>query len=574
MLKEKEKFVSFFEGLENISKDFGLQVGQGMADAVSRTEMLVPVVGGFSAGKSTLINSFIGENVLPVNINPETELATEIRYSPESRLVAIRHDGGEECFDVQDVASVNKKSSEYAMLKLYLNSEAVRSINPFIIVDMPGYGSSMASHNNAISYYAPKGVYFIVVSSVSEGGLTNSLIRHAREAENHGAGLFFVVSKSDLRAPESVEKVLGLVGEQVAESFAKEGYRVLSSSNSQEESVIARIFKGLDANKVFHEIYSEEARRQGRELIAQLQQAKRVVERGKSFTKDQIEDVEDALSALLKEKSRKEDEVRSKYSDRLLENCLDAVEDELESSMSELVYLSKNNLSGLDNAISGIVRSSLAINLRKEIGSIAHDILSGMKSEIKSVGIMSSVSAQRQVELEENVDRIFECLSDADSEIVMGLNCWKKKLDEENNKGQEVNEVVVNFLDLVTSLSTSAPHPAAKIALVVVPQLVKFAMRNIDAGGGEDFLRNQVFPEVRRSLRMELPSKLEAQLEAAMKSIEAAFTAKINEQKQIIDSFRLKNEADEQEKANAIARLNEAIAAIEKSVSEVSGKRV
>ncbi len=32
----------------------------------------MPIVGGFNAGKSTLINSFLGTELLPVEITPET----------------------------------------------------------------------------------------------------------------------------------------------------------------------------------------------------------------------------------------------------------------------------------------------------------------------------------------------------------------------------------------------------------------------------------------------------------------------------------------------------------------------
>ncbi|GAA7008097.1 hypothetical protein ID0154_07670 [Helicobacter pylori] len=43
-------------------------------------------MGNFSAGKSTLLNRFLGKNVLPTAITPETSLATELHYSANERI--------------------------------------------------------------------------------------------------------------------------------------------------------------------------------------------------------------------------------------------------------------------------------------------------------------------------------------------------------------------------------------------------------------------------------------------------------------------------------------------------------
>ena len=48
----------------------------------------VPIVGDFSAGKSSLLNSFIGRNsLLPVDITPETAVAYELYYSGDNDVV-------------------------------------------------------------------------------------------------------------------------------------------------------------------------------------------------------------------------------------------------------------------------------------------------------------------------------------------------------------------------------------------------------------------------------------------------------------------------------------------------------
>ena len=41
----------------------------------------VPVVGSFSAGKSTLLNALLGERLLGVGVDPETSVPAELRYA-------------------------------------------------------------------------------------------------------------------------------------------------------------------------------------------------------------------------------------------------------------------------------------------------------------------------------------------------------------------------------------------------------------------------------------------------------------------------------------------------------------
>ncbi|GAA7207519.1 hypothetical protein ID0449_06720 [Helicobacter pylori] len=46
----------------------------------------MPIVGNFSAGKSTLLNCFLEKSVLPTAITPEISLATELHYSANERI--------------------------------------------------------------------------------------------------------------------------------------------------------------------------------------------------------------------------------------------------------------------------------------------------------------------------------------------------------------------------------------------------------------------------------------------------------------------------------------------------------
>lgn len=103
-MKIQSTYLNYLNGVEDLVKKIPLsseELVQLKAD-ISRTELLVPVIGGaFSAGKSSLLNTFLGEDILGVGLTPETELATEIRYGTDPHLLALHPDGSSERIELK-----------------------------------------------------------------------------------------------------------------------------------------------------------------------------------------------------------------------------------------------------------------------------------------------------------------------------------------------------------------------------------------------------------------------------------------------------------------------------------------
>ena len=53
---------------------------------VDKFQVVTPVVGQFSAGKSSLINALLGKKYLGVNLSPETSVPTEICYGAANNV--------------------------------------------------------------------------------------------------------------------------------------------------------------------------------------------------------------------------------------------------------------------------------------------------------------------------------------------------------------------------------------------------------------------------------------------------------------------------------------------------------
>ena len=164
----------------------------------------VPFVGDFNAGKSSLINSMLGADILPTNILPETAVSYELYYSANEKLEVWLDDKLVETTPVSQIKSLQLTPRN--LVKLYLNNPVVKEWNDrnIVVVDMPGIDSGVEAHNNAILHYVQDGTFFVLVSEVEGGTLRLSTLSFIEEIKKYGAQLAVVVSKIDKKPEQEV----------------------------------------------------------------------------------------------------------------------------------------------------------------------------------------------------------------------------------------------------------------------------------------------------------------------------------------------------------------------------------
>ena len=121
----------------------------------------VPFVGDFNAGKSSLINSMLGVDILPTNILPETAVSYELYFSSNEKLEVWLDDKLVETAPISQLKSLQLTPRNF--VKLYLNNHTVKEWNDrnIVVVDMPGIDSGVEAHNNAILHYVQDGTFFV-----------------------------------------------------------------------------------------------------------------------------------------------------------------------------------------------------------------------------------------------------------------------------------------------------------------------------------------------------------------------------------------------------------------------------
>ena len=262
MLRTQQQFLDYLGAVQaelgkagsvgDIEKN--VQAIEPLKQELAEAELIVPVVGAFSAGKSTLINSFLGGGPLPVGITPETALATELRHSASEYVEGIRAYGEADRFAVAEIAALKEQAQQYQYAKVFLNSEPLRAILPLVLVDMPGFDSPLDLHHRAILTYLSRGSHYAVLISVEEGTVTRSAQRQFSEIHEAGKDFSVFLSKADLRPASEVADIAENIKDQLEENDFGFGGSVEPVSMDDGQR-LARMLHAINPEELFGKLW-------------------------------------------------------------------------------------------------------------------------------------------------------------------------------------------------------------------------------------------------------------------------------------------------------------------------------
>ncbi len=241
ILRAQTNFVKFLEQVLEVLKEVEIDKTEcsTLLASVQKQQLVIPIVGNFSAGKSTLLNRFLEKSVLPTAITPETSLATELHYSTNEL--------NEQSFEV-----IKENAAEYSYLKVYLNNEALKNSAPLVFVDMPGFDSPISSHTHAILEYLERGVHFVILTSVEEGALTKRMVRELKNLLEFDKGLSFILSKTNLRTPSQVGEISHYIQDQIQDHLDLTTHLIYSNKDN---NALLEVADKIDAEKLFSALY-------------------------------------------------------------------------------------------------------------------------------------------------------------------------------------------------------------------------------------------------------------------------------------------------------------------------------
>ncbi|MBW7898688.1 Bacterial dynamin-like protein [Candidatus Brocadiaceae bacterium B188] len=168
------------------------------------------VIGQFKRGKTTLINSLIGEEILPSSIVPLTSIVTIIKYGEEIGCLVTMKDGSEKKICIEELP-------EYVTEKG--NPKNIRGVrcarigypSPFLekgilLVDTPGVGSTFL-HNTETTYEFLDhldAALFLMSADVPVSQVEKELLDTIKGSTRK---IFFVLNKIDNFTAKEIEEI-------------------------------------------------------------------------------------------------------------------------------------------------------------------------------------------------------------------------------------------------------------------------------------------------------------------------------------------------------------------------------
>lgn len=555
MLPVQAKYVKFLQSLKDeLQKLSALDIEAfGIDNAIANitsTELLIPVIGGFSAGKSSLLNSFLQEEILSVAVTPETALATELHYSTQEYVEAITPSGQSVRFEKSQMEQLKNKASEFSYAKLYLNKQCLKDIEPLVLVDMPGFESPLASHNKAIFEYIRRGVYFVILQSVEHGNITASVRREIDNLLTFERKFSFFLSKSNLKPQSELDEIKSFVQEQLSDYFDYEGQ--VECIGKDGGTNLAKIISTLNPNAIVEDLYLTGLKDRFSQIKQTINTHITALSQDKEQNAKDIQDLKNGLQKLEQERDSLIAQVQERYGDTNINKIINGVNNALNRGLNEIAqsYMSGGD-SALDSTINSIVKTTLSQEVKTSMEHIGEDVIHAFGKQLED-----SLSIMQRLSLSDTICNVIDVKKIGSTATTLFTNATESMAKYGGIVGV-IGRLGVFISPIVTPLLTAI--------VSLLPTLVQLLFGNTEQKKLESVknaLLTQVFPQILAELRAKLPPELQEQTTKLIESISQEFEEQIAQKLQAIESAQGELESKKQEIEQMIATYKETLDSI------------
>ena len=164
-------------------------------------QLILPLIGEFSAGKTSLINALTDSKVLEIASRPTTATLYQIFFgSTENKAVALTAEGEE--VELQLDALKNDEQKKYPTVTLFDTSTKVPQ--DIIFVDTPGLSSPDPKHREVLTSILPR-VDAILLTVDANQAVTRSLIDFVKSMRLAEKPIYLILNKIDTKSPSELQ---------------------------------------------------------------------------------------------------------------------------------------------------------------------------------------------------------------------------------------------------------------------------------------------------------------------------------------------------------------------------------
>lgn len=557
MLDIQKKYINYLNQILEKVENTAIYSSNFIAlkEKIGNTELIVPVVGGFSAGKSTLINQFLEESILSTSITPETALATELRYSKNNYIEAVTKDNSIDRYEISDSEKLKEKAEKYKYVKFYLNNEKLKNIEPLILVDMPGFDAPIEHHNQAILNYLNKGIYFIILTSVEDGNITKSMTREISNIMEFGKDFSFCLSKTNLKPQNEVIEIKNKIQEQLEDYFDFNKEVILTTNKNGEE--LGEILKSINIEELFNKIFLDELKYGYMDVESSINTIVSTLKISREEAQNVVNELKNSINNILNKKAQLIEETEEKYSNSNIDGIINQVGIELNNQKDLLVSLAISNQDSFSREVNDIVKHTIIREIKNRIKNINEDIVDNFSFELKN-----SMLDIKDFDFDDKwIEKIGTSTKDLLEKAQNGLNSVLN-----NRQKNQTDDEWYKRITAILGFTTSVLNPIIELIIFFLPEIISFfSGKSKEEKQKELVLQKislEVIPNIKRKIRDAIPELFNNYLKNSIELISNEFEVQlVQKQKEI--------ELTQNEKENNIKDIEQELINLENIKKEL-----
>ena len=292
-------------------------------------QLILPLIGEFSAGKTSLINALTDSKVLEIASLPTTATLYQIIFgAPENKAVALSAEGEE--VELQLDALKNDELKKYPTVTLFDTSTKVPK--DIIFVDTPGLSSPDPKHREVLTSILPR-VDAILLTVDANQAVTRSLIDFVKSMRLAEKPIYLILNKIDTKSPSELQDLKRGIARDVDLPIDS---LVCASAYTNNISELQQLLTKIQAEKT--QIIAKVDALRTKELVGELRSFIAEVLRSSSSPPE----LKEAVRAQERELERLQNNIRQ-LMERVEEKLSDKI-DETQSSLRTQLWSSLNGI--------------------------------------------------------------------------------------------------------------------------------------------------------------------------------------------------------------------------------------
>lgn len=530
-------------------------------NTVNDFKIKAPLIGLFSAGKSSILNKYLDIN-LPVGIEAKTSVACEFVFDTDEYLEVISDNNESNRKSIEELKDLTIENCSF--VRMHLNSPKLLNMKDITIVDMPGLDSGYEQHNKAIRNYINSASYFIIIMDIENGTIKKSLLDFLKELNLYKLNFGFIISKYEQKSQENIEAIIKNTKDTILNFI---GNDASVGKVSVKESDIAD-FENMLSNMQVEDIaknclYSNLKLILEEDLLKELNRKLKYDRFDKSEIDKNIRELEKKARDIEKSIEKEAYFIKNKANNQVVSSIISDISNTLSENADMLVSKAKENSSSLGNAINQLMRPVISLSSDRHLKELLKEVYGRIQLDFNSIAGDLQINSVSFDNLDEGNKQI-----DVAIDGIIALASRYLTTDGIATAG-------------TAAASAGAAASSSAVAIPIVAVLaVAFAtsigkiIKQIKAESRNQEIKNQilgsVIPDVLQQVRDKLEVSISEQTDSFIKAIREKFEDEQNNIREALEKAKNDKEISENEFNEKLEILKEDINKTEKLIAKLN----